>query len=476
MQTKSELDVFLSPESVAVIGATERPGSWGSFIMESLLSLNFTGKIYPVNHQARRVFGLPAFTDIRDIRAPVELAVLTIPEESVEQTIIACGQKGVKGITMITAGFGEVSDDGRQRQVALAQIARSNGMRLLGPNVSGTFNLHAAFNASATSSDNLLATPIAAVCQGGYAFYDLLSSGRDKGLGVGKFIHTGNECDLTITDFLSHFGTDPDVKCIVMYIETIRDGRRFIDVASEVSKKKPIIVYKAGRTPGSARAAQSHTGALAGKIDLYKGVFHQAGIITSPAMELLLPLGHALIEHPPMKGPRVGIITMGGSWGVSLSDALEEAGLLVPEFTQRLQGALRSLGMPTRASTRNPVDLGASGLFLSVDIPLALGREMLSSGEVDVLILHGIGRPGMHTEDTPDEWKFFLEIEKKQITGLSALEKETGIPVLIGSHYNPWESQAVCDLNKQGIRIYNRLSEIAQLLSLMYEYRQQFTD
>jgi len=468
--TKSDLDAFLRPGSVAVVGATERPGAWGSFIMSGLLSLSYPGKIYPVNRQADQVFGIPASKDIGEIEGPVDLAVLAIPDESVEKEIRACSRKKVKGITIITAGFGETSTEGREKQEALARLARSNGMRLLGPNVSGTFNLHAGFNASATPADNILPTPIAAVCQGGYAFYDILSSGWTKGLGVGKFIHTGNECDLTVTDFLEYFGRDPEVKSIIMYIEAVRDGRRFLDVARAVTKIKPVVVYKAGRTPGSARAARSHTGALSGKREIYQGLFRQTGIITSPTMELLLPLGHALIERPPMRGQRVAIITVGGSWGVALTDALEEAGLSVPELSPKLQETLHSVGMPPRASTRNPVDFGASGLFLSVDTPFALSREILSSGEVDALIVHGIGRPGMYTEDTPHEWKAFLDIEKEQIRSLNDLEKKTGIPVLIGSHHSPWESQVVCDLNKEGIRIYNNLHEIAQLLSLMYDY------
>lgn len=470
MVTKSDLDVFLNPGSVAVVGATERPGAWGSFIMSGLLSLTYPGKIYPVNRQAGTVFGIPAFKNIGEIKGPVDLAVLAIPDEFVEKEIKACSRKRVKGITIITAGFGETSERGRKREEVLTGLARSNGIRLLGPNVSGTFNLQANFNASATPADNLLSTPIAAACQGGYAFYDILSSGWAKGLGVGKFIHTGNECDLTVTDFLEHFGRDREVKSIIMYIETVRDGRRFIEVARAITKKKPVVVYKAGRTLGSARAARSHTGALSGKREIYQGLFNQTGIIISPTMELLLPLGHALIERPYMKGPRVAIITVGGSWGVALSDALEEAGLSVPEFSPELQEALHSLGMPARASTRNPVDFGASGLFLSVDTPLSLSREILSSGEVDALIVHGIGRPGMHTEDTPDEWKIFLDIEKQQIRGLNDLEKETGIPVFIGSHHSPWESQVVWDLNKERIRIYNNVYEIAQLLSLMHEH------
>jgi acyl-CoA synthetase (NDP forming) len=470
MAVKNELDVFLNPKSVAVIGATERPGSWGSYIMQGLLSRRYPGKIFPINRNADRIFDIPAFRDVAEVDEPIDLAVLTIPEHSVEKTIEACGRKKIKGLTMVTAGFGETSEIGKDREKALARLARSFGIRLLGPNVSGTFNLHAEFIASSSPAEHLVNTPLAAVCQGGFAFNELLAFGFPRGMGVGKFIHTGNECDLTVTDFLEHFGQDPDVQGIVMYLEAIRDGRRFSQVAHTVSATKPIVVYKGGRTPGAARAAQSHTGALAGTREIYEGLFHQAGVIMSPSMELLLPLGHALIERPPMRGRRIGIMTMGGSWGVALSDSLEEAGLLVPELSSNLQRSLRSLGMPLRASTRNPVDLGASGLFFEVDTFIALGREILCSGEVDALILHGMGSVGMLGQDAPRRLKLFLDTNKRIIQGLVDLEKEAGLPVLIGSIFTPWESQIVHDLNEQGIRIYDRLNETAQLLSLMYEY------
>jgi acyl-CoA synthetase (NDP forming) len=380
MAVKNGLDVFLNPKSVAVIGATERPGSWGSYIMQGLLSRRYPGKIFPINRNADRIFGIPAFRDVAEVDEPIDLAVLTIPEHSVEKTIEACGRKKIKGLTMVTAGFGETSEIGKDREKTLARLARSFGVRLLGPNVSGTFNLHAEFIASSSPAEHLVNTPLAAVCQGGFAFNELLAFGFPRGMGVGKFIHTGNECDLTVTDFLEHFGQDPDVQSIVMYLEAIRDGKRFSQVAHTVSATKPIVVYKGGRTPGAARAAHSHTGALAGTSEIYQGLFHQAGVIMSPSMELLLPLGHALIERPPMRGRRIGIMTMGGSWGVALSDSLEEAELIVPELSSNLQRSLRSLGMPLRASTRNPVDLGASGLFFEVDTFIALGREILCSG------------------------------------------------------------------------------------------------
>jgi acyl-CoA synthetase (NDP forming) len=470
MTIHEPLNAFLSPKSVAVIGATERPGSWGSFIIKGLLSGPFPGRIYPVNHQAGQVFGLPAFQKIGEIPGPVELAVFTIPERAVEETVRECGEKGVRGISIISAGFGEAVEGGKQREIDLARLARSYGMRLLGPNVSGAFNLHAEFNASAAPVGYLVKSPIAGICQGSYAIYDLLAHGSFRGMGLGMFVQTGNEADLTTTDFLEYVGADSHVLGVMMYIEGVKDGRRFADVVSKVARTKPVIVYKAGKTPDAVRAAQSHTGALGGSYRVYEGVFEQSNVVDCPTMELLLPLSHALVERPAMRGKRVAIVTMGGSWGVALSDVLEAEGLCVPILSPGLQTKLREMGMPIRASVRNPVDIGASGLFQDVNTLTALGREILASGEVNALILHGLGRPGRLSEGMADELRFYLEINKNIVREYAKMEKTYNVPVLIGSIYSPWESQLVHDLNQEGIRTWDRLDETAQILSRMARY------
>ena len=471
MAVEKDLDVFIDPKSVAVIGATERPGAWGSFIMESLLIWNYPGKIYPVNRNAGEVYGIPSFPDIESIKGPVDLAIMAIPKAFVEETVKTCGRKGFRGITIITAGFGEAVEGGWERETAVKHIARSYGMHVLGPNVSGTFNLHARFNASGSPADFLFPSSLAAVCQGGYAFYDLMASAFAKKMGIGKFIHTGNECDLQVTDFLAYFGSDPEVKGILMYLETLRDGHRFIDVAKQVTKEKPIVVYKAGRTDGGTRAARSHTGALGGRRGIFEGAFSQADIIVCPTMELIIPLGHALVERPPMRGKRVAIMTMGGSWGVALTDCLEEEGLTVPAFSPGLQTRLKELGMPPRASTKNPVDIGAAGaVAFERETLLEMGRLILLSEEMDALILLGFGRPGMLEAGIKTFNEEFSHNEKSVMQGFNDLENELGRPVIVGSCLGPWESQAVHELNNEGVRILNRLDEIACILSRMYQY------
>jgi len=465
----TELDVFLQPRSVAVVGATERPLSWGSLIMEGLLSFPYQGKIYPVNHQSSTVYGIHAYPDVKSIPDSVELAVLTVPEASVERVVQDCCEKGVKGITIVTAGFGEAIKGGRAREEVIAKLARAHRIRVIGPNVSGTFNLHVGFNGS--PHQHLIATPLAGISQGGYAFGDLLASGYDRGMGLGKFIHTGNECDLQVTDFLDYFGKDPQVRGIVMYVETLRDGRRFLEVARRVGRHKPIILHKAGRTSSGIRAARSHTGAMAGSKEVYRAALQQVNVILSPTMELLLPLGHALIERPPMRGKRVAIVTMGGSWGVALSDCLEEEGLIVPELSLSAQANLRSLGMPPRASASNPVDIGAAGpLALSAERLIEIGRVIAASGEVDALILHGLGRAGFVRDETPVGRKIWLDLEKQAMRGYDRLQQEFGKPVILGSHHPSWESQTISELQGEGLRVLNRLDEIAQILFRMHEY------
>jgi acyl-CoA synthetase (NDP forming) len=205
--------------------------------------------------------------------------------------------------------------------------------------------------------------------------------------------------------------------------------------------------------------------------EVYRGALEQVNVILSPSMELLLPLGHAFIERPFMRGKRVAIVTMGGSWGVALADRLEEEGLLLPELSRPTQKSLRSLGMPPRASTRNPVDIGAAGVSsFSVESLIEMGRVILSSGDVDALILHGLGRAGFVRDGTPRGKQIFLELEKQAMRGYNGLQQEFRKPVVLGSHHSSWESQAVSDLQSEGVRLHHRLDEIAQILFRMYEY------
>jgi acyl-CoA synthetase (NDP forming) len=210
---------------------------------------------------------------------------------------------------------------------------------------------------------------------------------------------------------------------------------------------------------------------MAGSKEIYRAALQQVNVILAPTLELLLPLGHALIERPPMRGKRVAIVTMGGSWGVALSDCLEEEGLMVPKLSRSVQAHLRSLGMPPRAYASNPVDIGAAGpMALPAERLVEIGRVIVASGEVDALILHGLGRADFVRNAPSASEKTSVEFEKQVMRGYDGLQKKFRKPVILGSYHSSWESRAISDLQDEGLRILHRVDEIAQVLFRMYEY------
>ena len=466
----SQIEAFINPRSVAIIGASETMAAWGNIIMENLMQGDYPGRIFPVNNRAGTVKGLKTYPDILSVSEEVDLAVLAVPAEYIPDTIRDCADKGVKGAAIVAAGFGEALPGGRGQELELARLARSKGMRILGPNISGTFNLHQKFNASAAMPDYLLPSPVTAICQGSYAIYDLLVDSFHRGMGVGQFVHTGNESDLQVADFINYFGRDPQTRVILMYLETLRGVNRFREAAARVSPDKPIIIQKVGTTPGGSRAARSHTGALAGDASLYQALFKQLNLVECPGMERLIPLGHGFLSLPPLKGNRIAIITMGGSWGVALTDQLEQRGLVVPELSPALQERFREMGLPLRASTRNPVDIGAAAsMALSTDVASNMAEAILNSDEVDGLILHGFGRLAL-SKDQSEGTGLIREVEKHVMRKFAKLSGHRNKPVLVASAIHPCQSQAVQELIEEGLTVFHQLDEIADILALKYRY------
>jgi acyl-CoA synthetase (NDP forming) len=306
------------------------------------------------------------------------------------------------------------------------------------------------------------------ICQGGFAIHNVVNRGRSKGIGLGKFVHTGNEADLQCTDFLEFLGKDPETQVILMYIEGIREPRRFLKIARSVTPTKPIIVYKGGSSGAGNRAAASHTGALAGKVDIYRALFRQSGCIMAPTFETILELGHAFTFYPQLTGSRVGIVTMGGSWGVMLTDHMSRKGFRVPELSPSLQERLRDLGMPYRASTRNPVDFGAAGFTLVKEDRLAIMEALLSSPEIDALIYHGYGLKGMESDALPKWVRERQKDEEELLRKAVEVMRAHGKPLIIGCHMSHLESATVRNLVQDGIPVFSRLQDIADCLWSLY--------
>lgn len=472
MSTKESqrLFFFFDPRSVAVVGASNRAGSWGYRITEGLLVHGYRGALHLVNPHSAEVLGVKTYPNLAQVPGEVELAIIVIPAERIWEALKACEGKGVRGVVIISSGFGEaLAEEGKRVEEEMALFCRRRGIRMVGPNVSGIYNLHRGFCAAGENPRNMRSSRMSFICQGGFAVHNIVSGGRSKGMGIGKFVHTGNEADLQCTDFLEFLGQDPETDVILMYVEGLKEPRRFLQAAVRTTPRKPVIVYKGGKTSPGKRAAASHTGAMAGDMDKYRALFRQAGCVMAPTFETMLELGHSFTFFPPLKGSRIGIVTMGGSWGVMLTDHLCEAGFLVPEFSVSLQKRLRGCGMPYRASTRNPVDFGAAGAALTREAKLSIIETLLCSPEVDGLVFHGYGMKGMGSESP--SWVTARQRAEEEILreGLKMMEVYNK-PLFIGSHVSHFESATVGNLVREGIPVFGRLQDMADCLWSLFHY------
>jgi acetyltransferase len=264
-QRTAGLDGLFRPRSVAVIGASRRPGSIGRQVVANLVGGGFTGPVYPVNPKAEVVLSIPAYADVAAIPGPVDLAVLVVPPDIALIAAEACGKKGVHGLVVITAGFREIGGEGIEREEKLQAIARRYRMRVVGPNCMGILNTEPAYNLNASFSANApLAGKVAMVSQSGALGEAILADAAQAGLGVSMFASVGNRADVTAADLIAYWGEDPQVQVILLYLETVGEPQEFVQVARHVARKKPIIAVKSGRSDAGAAAASSHTGSVAG--------------------------------------------------------------------------------------------------------------------------------------------------------------------------------------------------------------------
>lgn len=376
------LNVFFNPKSIAVIGASREPGKVGYNVLRNLIEGGFPGELYPINPSAEEILGLKCYRNIRDVPANVDLAVITVPAKIVPSVVEDCGLKGVKGIIIITAGFGETGVEGMKLERDIANTCRKYGMRMQGPNCLGIISVQARVNATFAP----LMPPqgnIAFISQSGAIGSAILNWAVRNEIGFTKFISLGNEADLAAADFIEALGEDSETKVIALYIEGVKDGERFIDIARRVAKRKPIIAIKAGTTEAGVRAVSSHTGSLAGSDVAYSAAFKKAGIIRVETLEELFNFVLAFGAQPIPKGKRVLIVTNGGGPGILATDACEKLGLELPLLEPELIEHLRER-MPPHASLNNPIDVLGDANENRYEIAVEAG---IKSSNVDGVIV-----------------------------------------------------------------------------------------
>ncbi|MCP3943575.1 MAG: CoA-binding protein [Desulfobacteraceae bacterium] len=383
-----DLSVLVScfyPKSIAFIGASSVPGKWGHMLPTNTLSRDYKGSVYLVNPKGGKIIGRKVYKQLTDIEGDIDLAVVTIPAQKVIDLIPAFVQKNVRGMLLISSGFGEVGSEGKALEDILVEKAGKAGILVLGPNTMGVCNPHAQFFCSAAHAYPLPGST-ALVCQSGNMGTQLLAFAEQQDIGIRAFSGSGNEAMVTIEDYMETFEIDELTRTVVLYIESIKDGARFFKSAARVSRKKPVVVLKGGRTQMGEKAAASHTGAMASDGRVFEAACRQAGVIQVEQPMELLDLSAVFSSLPLPKGKRVAIMTLGGGWGVITTDLCGDYGLEVPELSGDIVERLNKI-LPSFWSHGNPVDIVGEG---DPDIPKTCMEELLKWDGCDAVIHLGI--------------------------------------------------------------------------------------
>ncbi|MCP3950804.1 MAG: CoA-binding protein [Desulfobacterales bacterium] len=379
------IGALIYPKSIAFVGASAQMGKWGNMLMANTISGEYGGEIYLVNPKGGTIAGRPVYRSIDAIPGPVDLAVVTIPAALVLDLIAQMRQKAIKNMLLITSGFGETGPEGKQLEKELVRAAREAGILVLGPNTMGICNPHNQLYCTG-SPVRPLAGSTAVVAQSGNMGTQLLAFAESQGIGIRAFSGSGNEAMITIEDYMEGFEIDDLTRTVMLYIESVKNGRRFYESACRVGRKKPIVLLKGGQTGAGNRAAASHTGAMSSDAKVFNAVCRQAGIIKVDRSMDLLDLSAAFASVPLPRGNRAAIMTLGGGWGVITADLCANFGLEVPSLPDSILSVLDDI-LPSYWSRANPVDIVGEN---DPAIPLTTLEELLKWDGCDAVINLGI--------------------------------------------------------------------------------------
>jgi acetate---CoA ligase (ADP-forming) len=349
------LDRVMHPRSVAIIGASKNETKRGYQAIRTLMASNYEGDIYPVNPKENNILGYRCYRDIRDVEPPVDLALLATPAAMAPAILKSCGEKKVAGAVVLAGGFREIGESGKALEEALLEVARRYHIRLIGPNTSGMMSLHD--NLNLVGIQDAPIGDIALLSQSGNMALSIITEARLKSRrGFSYYVGVGNEADIRFHEYLAFFRQDPHTRAILMYVEGMRDGRKFLQQAYTTTQEKPIIILKSGRSSAGKRSAGSHTGALAGISEVAKGAFERAGIIVIENSDELFPAAETLAGCPAIRNNRVAVLADGGGHATIAADLLADHGITLPELSDRTRQRLQKI-LPAAASVSNPVDV-----------------------------------------------------------------------------------------------------------------------
>jgi acetate---CoA ligase (ADP-forming) len=417
-QERRGLEAILNPKSVAVIGASPNPKSIGHSILRNLIDHGFQGPIHPIHPTAHNVLGRRAYPRIQDAPGPIDLAVVAIPASEVVAVAEDCGQAGVKGLVVISAGFRETDEEGARREARLRETVQRHRMRMVGPNCLGVINNSEDVNLFATfGARPLKRGTTALVTQSGAVGIALMEHAHHIGLGLSRFVSMGNKTDVSGNDLLLLWEDDPEVRQILLYLENFGNPRNFVRIAPRLSRTKPIVVIKSGRTDRGARAAGSHTGALMQSDALIDALLEQCGVLRAQTAEELFDIANALDTQPVMEGERIAIVTNSGGPAILAVDAIEASGLHLAQIADDTYEKMAH-AIPPESHNTNPIDLLAAGSSHAFDACISALAE---DPEVDAVL--AIWTPLDPNDDAPAQ---------AIATAFAKAESKPGLAVVFG--------------------------------------------
>jgi acyl-CoA synthetase (NDP forming) len=474
---KKDLEIFdkylFDPRSIAVIGASNTPGTWGFNAMRGFLATEGRN-IYPVNPNAPEIQGVKAFRSVTAIPDMIDLAIIVVSEKLVHKVLSECVSKSVKSAVIISSGFGETGKQGQKMEEELVRIARRGDLRFIGPNSMG----HADTQTQLSTFGQVGRMPVgqvAVLSQSGSTCLKIVRNLAASGIDCSKYISTGNEADLQMEDYVEYLAGDDNTKIIAAYIEGLRDGRRFFTIARQITGHKPIVVVKVGGTRESARAVMSHTGALAGSDAIYTAAFRQSGVIRVEDDDELCDVVYALLNCPLPRGNRVGILSLGGGPGALTAESCEKEGLSIGTLESATVKKIDNY-LPARWPRRNPIDMaGPSAAEFSVVAELLW--PLIEDNNIDIVFLLApiimdkamlTGRMGLK----PEEVAAYQKKDENNLKTVRAKMEQYGKPVVLMWQWRGISSDSEMSslFRREKMMVYDNARRAARVMNLMVWY------
>ncbi|MBU0996289.1 MAG: acetate--CoA ligase family protein [Proteobacteria bacterium] len=456
------IDRIMRAKSVAVIGASKDETKRGFQAIKILKQEKFEGKIYPISLREEKILGLTCYKNINDVAEDIDLALITTPAKTMKSVLMDCGKKGVAGAVIIAGGFGEQDQDGKLLEDQVVSIAKQHGVRLIGPNTSGMINVHT--NMNLVGLKDVPKGNIALITQSGNIALHLITEARLKSQkGFSFYVGVGNETDIKFHEYLEFLENDDHTKAILLYVEGMKEGRKFLQQAYRTTRKKPVILLKSGRSATGKRAAGSHTGALAGISEVSRTAFRRSGIIDIENADELFPVAETLSSLPPIKNNKVAILTDGGGHATIAADLMADYGVDVPVLREKTQALLKEV-LPPNASVQNPVDV-AGGTDADPEIFAKCAKILLNDGQIGGLLIAGLfGGYGLRFAEK------LTFIEEDAAHQMGKLVKKTGKPIVLQSLYNFARPHSLDLLRYYDIPVYDSLDIACKCIAALSHY------